>query len=100
MTAPGDGNQEIDAVLLDWFKKMLIEKYHTIEMRDLTIFTVVDDIQEAVDLVSKCFGNECWMGPPTPPMLDQVAKPTAEGTRTGVVPRHTHRKNPPKKNAD
>jgi uncharacterized protein (TIGR00730 family) len=79
--------------LVDWFKKTLIAKYHSIEAKDLAIFTVVDDIEEAVDLVSKCYSSECWLGPPVPPMSAKAAEPTAEGTRSGVAPRHPHKNN-------
>ena len=43
------------------------KKFNTIEAKDLAIFTIVDDVKEAVDLVSKCYSSECWLGPPVPP---------------------------------
>lgn len=43
--------------LINWFKKQLVEKYHTISEKDISIFHVVDSVDEAhrvvIDLVKE-----------------------------------------------
>lgn len=79
--------------LLDWIKGTLLNKFNTISSKDLAIFSVVDSVEEAVELVSKCYSSQCWLGPPVPAMSPKAATKTAEGTRTGVSPKHPARNN-------
>jgi uncharacterized protein (TIGR00730 family) len=72
--------------LVDWMRKVMAGKLQAISPADMDIFRVVDDVHEAVDLVTRCFKKECWLAPAQPTMPPAAAEPTAEGTRTGVPP--------------
>ncbi len=46
--------------LIDWMKATLDEKYHCISPGDVDLFTVTDDVDEAVAMVTKNFDREHW----------------------------------------
>lgn len=72
--------------LVEWMKETMLQKYKAICEEDLERFYVTDDVGEAVDLVSKCIDEKCWLGPQPEEMPDFEANPTGEGTITGVEP--------------
>ena len=39
--------------LLDWFKKTMLEKYHTINPQDIKLFTLVDKAEDAFKIIKK-----------------------------------------------
>lgn len=80
--------QEFWGGLIDWMKDTLLRKYATINEQDLLLFRVTDDLQEAVRLITDCYHTQCWLGPKPPIISEAAAQPTAEGTRTGIPPRH------------
>lgn len=73
--------------LVDWIRETMLEKHGTISKDDLLLFHVTDDIDAAVELVSKCYDDKCWIGPPQPQMAPEATRQTAEGTRVGIDPR-------------
>jgi len=73
--------------LVDWIKDTMIERHRTVSKDDLLLFHVTDDVQAAIDLLTKCYDEKCWMGPPQPEMSAEATRPTAEGTRVGIDPR-------------
>ncbi|MCE9589221.1 MAG: TIGR00730 family Rossman fold protein [Planctomycetes bacterium] len=75
--------------LVDWIKGTMLEKFNAVGNADLFLFHVTDDVNEAVELVKKCYAQECWIAQkPVPRMTPEAAETTAEGTRAGVPPRH------------
>ena len=74
--------------MVDWLKNTLLERYRTISPEDLFRFLVTDDLQEGIDLITKCEKDQCWIGPRPPTLSEAAAQETGEGTITGVDP-HT-----------
>lgn len=72
--------------LLDWLRHTMCDGYGHINPDDLRRFHVTDDIDEAVELVSKCFEGKCWLGPRPAVLPAAATEQTAEGTRVGVNP--------------
>ena len=69
--------------LIDWMRKIMLEERQNIDPEDLERFLVTDDVASAVDLISQCYREACWLGPPPKKVDDYAARPTVEGTRTG-----------------
>ncbi len=72
--------------LADWIRKAMLVENQTISPEDMHRFYITDDVEEAVELVSKCFHETCWLGPPPEKVPDFAAEKTAEGTIEGVSP--------------
>ncbi len=71
--------------LMDWIKGVFIERYTTINKKDLDLFMVTDDVEEAVRLVDEAI---CGMGPFGKYQgINREMEPTGEGTHPGVNPR-------------
>jgi uncharacterized protein (TIGR00730 family) len=77
--------------LIDWIRHTMAEKFHNIGLDDLDLFRVTDDVDEAVELISNCYENECWLAPKAAAMAAKLnghaKQATAEGTRVGVPPK-------------
>lgn len=72
--------------LVDWIKSTMLTKFSSVDAKDLMLFTVTDDVQEAVDIVNKCYSQECWIAQkPLPRLSEEAAEITAEGTRAGTA---------------
>lgn len=72
--------------LIDWMNSAMLAEYATIDQRDLRLFHVTDDIEEAVTIVRKCRDDQCWLGPQPLKITGPAAEHTAEGTRVGIDP--------------
>jgi uncharacterized protein (TIGR00730 family) len=72
--------------LVDWMRQSMCDDSGYIATGDLQRFMVTDNVDEAVDLVVKCFAGQCWLGPRPAPVPAAAAELTAEGTRVGVDP--------------
>jgi len=72
--------------LVDWIRRTLAEGFETIGPTDPELFMVTDDIEEAIDVVNKNRQGVDWMKCELPSVDPSSARPTAEGTRTGVDP--------------
>jgi len=74
--------------LVDWLKATMRDRYETIAPRDMDLFRVTDDVEDAVDFVSDCYDGKCWMPQPEADLTAQATETTAEGTRAGRTIRH------------
>ena len=74
--------------LLDWIRSVMDENYHTISPEDFELFTLTDDIEEAVEIVSDNHRGTRQVAPGLPRFEEDEAEPTGEGTRLGVEPRY------------
>ena len=73
--------------LADWVREMLLEKHETISPEDMDLFTITDDVDEAVRLI--CEHWECKKGEVaemTELAAETTQRLTAEGTLYGVPP--------------
>jgi len=75
------------AGLIDWLRKTMADEYKTIAPDDMLRFHLTDDIDEAVDLISRCYKDKCWIGPEPENMPDFAAEQTGEGTFEGFAPK-------------
>lgn len=73
--------------LLDWFKSTLDTKYATISPTDFDLFTLTDDVDEAVTICEDCLTGRRQAGAALPRFVTDETEPTGEGTRLGVPPR-------------
>lgn len=81
--------------LVDWIRKTMLGEFGTISEKDMDLFRVTDDVEEAVNLVTECHDKKCWLGGQPMEIPDHAAVPTAEGTRVGVDPRFGRKFTPP-----
>ncbi|MBL9121806.1 MAG: TIGR00730 family Rossman fold protein [Phycisphaerae bacterium] len=82
--------------LLDWFRKTLDAKYHTISPGDFSLFHVTDDIDEAVRIVHETYMGTLQVAEDLPRFSSDVeARESGEGTRRGVFPRRKALSEPP-----
>ncbi len=72
--------------LIDWMRETLAVKHQTINPRDLDMFTVTDDPQEACRLIVKAEKGRCWYPPAYSPVM-QAHQVSPEGTRFGYPPK-------------
>ncbi|MBI1368854.1 MAG: TIGR00730 family Rossman fold protein [Planctomycetes bacterium] len=72
--------------LVDWIQQTLANEYRTISPDDVRRFHVTDDIDEAVELITKCYNDQCWLGPAPQIVPDFAAERTGEGTIEGIPP--------------
>ena len=74
--------------LIDWLKKTMRNKFHTIGTEDLKLFRLTDDPAEACDIIVQAEEGRCWE-PPTPTFsgVNPARRMSPEGTRMGVAPR-------------
>ena len=49
--------------LVDWMRDVMCDKYGNISPDDRKFFRVTDSVDEAIELISKCYEDECWLGP-------------------------------------
>jgi uncharacterized protein (TIGR00730 family) len=73
--------------LVDWIRSTMLHEYQAISPQDMYRFYVTDDVSEAVDLVTKCFHETCWLGPAPTKVPDFAAHKSIEGTIEGVSPK-------------
>lgn len=74
--------------LLDWFKKTLDEKFHTISPGDFSLFHVTDDVDEAVRIVHEAYVGTYQVAEDLPRFATDIeARESGEGTRRGVFSR-------------
>lgn len=72
--------------LLDWLKSCMDKKYHTISHEDLDLFTVTDNVQDAVDVVTAHITGTKITAERLPRFYGDEGEMTAEGTRIGINP--------------
>ena len=72
--------------LLEWIRSTLDETYHTISPADFDLFTLTDDVDEAVDIMYQCYIGNRKAAPLLPRFETDETEPTGEGTRLGVPP--------------
>ncbi len=69
----------------DWAHKTMLEEFHTINPEDLSLFTLTDDLDEALDVLVKN-KEEVQVAAPASNAPNGRDRLTAEGTRMGVPP--------------
>jgi len=77
--------------LVDWIKGTMLEEFACVSAKDMDLFHLTDDVDEAVKIVTSCStspGVQCELDPG---MARNAMVPTGEGTHAGVIPRHTQR---------
>ncbi len=74
--------------LVDWMKKVMLDSEHNINREDLERFRIMDDVGEAVKLVTKSVREGSYFGPPMEGISGLAAEPTGEGTLAGTRPTH------------
>ncbi len=72
--------------MAQWVRKTMLDEFKTISPEDLDLFTLTDDLDEAVEVLVKS-QQETGFTPPQSHALDGRERLTAEGTRMGVPPR-------------
>jgi|GEM_PF-45236 len=73
--------------LLRWFREVLVAEHHAIDEQDLHLFHLTDDVREAVELLQDVReGRRVWAAN-LPRFPEDLAGPSGEGTREGVLPR-------------
>lgn len=72
--------------LLDWIEQTMLHEYYTIDAKDLRLFHLTDNVEEAVDVIVRAYESESWLAeqPASAPPIQ--TRRTAEGTREGVDP--------------
>jgi uncharacterized protein (TIGR00730 family) len=60
--------------LIDWLRHTMYQRYHCISEGDLDLFCVTDDVDEAVDVVTRHFDREWWRHK-TAPIIPEAALP-------------------------
>jgi len=73
--------------LLDWMRSTLDEKFHTISPEDMDLFSVTDDVSEAVQIVQETCRGMREVGPWLPRFSGDASTRQGEGTRSGIPPR-------------
>jgi len=76
--------------LVGWLRQTMRDKYHYIGPKDLELFTVTDDVEEAVRIIGQ--GCDQQLNKDHPHPQNPATKTTAEGTRQGIDPQTN---NPP-----
>jgi uncharacterized protein (TIGR00730 family) len=81
--------------LADWMRALMLRKYHNIDPGDLNLFTVTDDVNQAVNEICTFYKTHRTDLEPPPVEAEWTLKPhermTAEGTRFGVPPKTLRR---------
>lgn len=72
--------------LLDWIRQTMRDKFQYISPNDMDLFTVTDDVDEAVQIISASYAKRQDINKRHPHLTD-ANRPTAEGTRQGIDPR-------------
>jgi len=73
--------------LLDWMRSTLDTKYRTIGPDDMQLFSVTDDVEEAVQIVYDTYHGKREVGSWLPRFSGDASTRQGEGTRSGVPPR-------------
>jgi uncharacterized protein (TIGR00730 family) len=73
--------------LVEWIRHTMDEQFRTIGARDLDLFHLTDDVNEAVDIVFETHIGKRHAGEGLPRFAGDSAEPSGEGTRAGVQPR-------------
>jgi len=74
------------AGLFDWIRSCLDEQHHTIGHEDLDLFSVTDDVNEAVEMIRAHVAGERLAAEHLPRFYGDEGERNAEGTRTGIAP--------------
>lgn len=70
----------------EWIRSVMLEEFRTISPEDLDLFTITDDLDEAVNVLVKN-KEKIQTAVPAGHAVDGSDRLTAEGTRYGVPPR-------------
>jgi len=76
--------------LIDWLRDTMLNRYGYIHGRDLNLFRMTDDVEEAADFLKKAEEGRTWQKQQGYAAVNQSQRLTAEGTRQGVPPTMTY----------
>lgn len=77
--------------LMAWIKETMLEKYEAISAKDLELFRITDNVDEAIQIIQGCHKTDNLLGPTPLEMPAHAVRETAEGTRYGITPRPPRR---------
>jgi len=80
--------------LIDWVRGTMLEEFGTISDKDMDLFHLTDDVDEAVDIMVNCSEQPGVLCDLKPSAAREAMVPTGEGTHAGVMPK---RKTPRRK---
>jgi uncharacterized protein (TIGR00730 family) len=72
--------------MIDWLRESMLDRFGTINGKDLNLFRVMDDVDEAADYLQKCEAGRSWQKSDGFSQISPDQQVTAEGTRYGVRP--------------
>ncbi|MEX2212965.1 MAG: TIGR00730 family Rossman fold protein [Phycisphaeraceae bacterium] len=73
--------------LVKWLKHTMLDEYACISPNDMDLFSVTDDVNEAVRIIMDFHAKKKKEGPMSPLSQGPAGEHTAEGTRVGIDPR-------------
>ncbi len=73
--------------LIGWMRDVLDKQYQTISPEDMDLFTVTDDVDEAVNIVHDHYTGKHVAGKGLPRFHEDEDAAAGEGTRLGIEPR-------------
>jgi hypothetical protein len=88
---------EFWAPLVRWIDNIMLAKHRNISPEDMDLFRVTDDVDEAVELIARCYAERTGFGRRPRQLPDAAAMPTGEGTITGFMPSRAYGRSAPKR---
>ena len=73
--------------LIDWMKSTMLTRYETVAAEDFDLFTLTDDVNEAVDIIYDNYTGKRKVAQKLPRFASDDEVATGEGTRRGIEPR-------------
>jgi uncharacterized protein (TIGR00730 family) len=77
--------------LIDWMQTMMLEACGNVDARDLELFHITDDVEEAVDIIYETHIGMRKAGEQLPRLRGDEVEETGEGTRVGIERRRSRR---------
>ena len=72
--------------LLDWIKDTMRDRYKTISPDDIDLFHITDDVDEAIDYISKRFCQDQWDQRTEPTIPEPIIQQVKRGATGRVTP--------------
>ncbi|QQE10561.1 TIGR00730 family Rossman fold protein [Planctomycetota bacterium] len=72
--------------LLDWIKDTMRDKYKTISPEDIDLFHITDDVDDAVDYITRRFNQDQWEQRTEPTIPEPIIQQVKRGATGRVTP--------------